>query len=69
MTTTNTPTATAADLELARIGIEAIIDFMAAELNTTRANAFAAIRANADSPKVRQLVALAATALADAAAA
>ena len=60
-------TATAADLELARIGIQAMIDFMAAELNTDRATAFAAMRANADSPKMRQLITLASQALAAAA--
>ena len=65
----NNSTHTAADLELARIGIEAMISFMAEELGVDEPTAFALIRANADSVKVRSLVAMTATALADAAAA
>ena len=62
----NTPadTATLSDLTLACIGLHGIVRTAAEKLGVTEAEALAALRENADSPWVQQMIAFAADTLA-----
>ena len=59
----NTPAATLSDLTLAYIGLHGIVRTAAEKLGVTEAEALVALRENADSPWVQQMIAFAADTL------
>ena len=59
-----TPTPTALDLTLACIGLHGIVRVAAEKMGVSEADALIALRQNADSPWVQQMIAFAADTLA-----